>query len=307
MSKIIKITPEHIEQAKIEFDKYLETAKLSDGKIAFNKALGNVDGKASLIFTEMAWLKMQTLVREFSKEIAWHGVAYRGDDPKLNEYLVTDILVYPQTVTGTSVDMNETEYANWLVQNIDDDRFFNIHFQAHSHVHMATTPSGVDLNHQEEILNMLDSDEGFYIFAIWNKRNERTVRIFDMKKNIMFENADVTVSILNDGTGLESFLAEAKELVRENKTQTPATTSNGAYKSAGGAASYYQQQCSMYGNQNSQSDKKEEKKGSENTGKGKRVKDYKSDTKTGKSKGAYDYYDGYDDPYNEYYGYGRGY
>ena len=41
-------------------------------------------------------------------------------------------------------------------------------YAGHSHVNMGTSPSSVDLNHQEEILRML-GDNDFYIFMIWNK------------------------------------------------------------------------------------------------------------------------------------------
>lgn len=302
MSKIIKILPEHIEQARADFDKYLESVKLSDGKISFTKSLTEGNSKANLYFTEIAWLKMQTLIREFSKEIAWHGVAYRGEDPEKNDYLVTDIMVYPQTVTGASVDMDETEYANWLMENVEDDRFFNIHFQAHSHVNMGTSPSGVDLNHQQDILDMLDPDEGFYIFAIWNKRDERTVRIFDMKKNTLFENSDVTISILNDGTGIESFLEEAKSLVKERAYTPPQTTSNGAYKGVMSEASKYQQQCSSSGKNAApaQSSDKSKGKRTENWRDGGKANEYKSSA--GSQRSAYDYYDdlygGYGGLYN---------
>lgn len=303
MSKIIKITPEHIEKAKTEFDKYLASAKLLDGKISFSSALTTSDAKAVLYFTEIAWLKMQTLIREFPNEIAWHGVAFRNEDVEKHEYVVTDILVYPQKVTGTSVDMDEGEYAEWLGKNLDDDRFFNIHFQAHSHVYMPTSPSSVDLGHQQDILDMLDTEEGFYIFAIWNKKGDRTIRIFDMKKNILFENADVSVQILNDGTGIESFLEEAKKLVREEKRTYAGVT---PYKSAGSMASQYQMQC---GNPSGKAKDKENEKGKPekseaSSSKGKRVDNRPSSGKGKDSKSAYDYYD---DLYGtSYYG-GRGY
>lgn len=35
----------------------------------------------------------------------------------------------------------------------------------------------------------------FYIFMIWNKRGEKTVKIYDLRENILFETADVTVTM----------------------------------------------------------------------------------------------------------------
>lgn len=211
MSKIIKMTPEYLNQVLEEFKKELESGKFSDGKINFSKTFSTIDRKATVYFTELAWLKMKTLVREFSKEVAWHGIAKRGDDESKDEYFIEDILVYPQEVTGATVSTDQEKYQTWLMGH-DDEVFNNIRMQGHSHVNMGVTPSGVDTALYERILDQLD-DDMFYIFMIWNKSDAKTVKIYDMKKNILFETSDVTVEVLDDGTGIESFLKNAKELV----------------------------------------------------------------------------------------------
>lgn len=122
--------------------------------------------KATVFFTPDAWAKMVTLLREFDKEVAWHGVARRGENEEANEYIISDILVYPQTVSGASVEMDTEEYAKWIMDNAEDDRFNNIHMQGHSHVNMAPNPSSVDLNHQEEILNMLGRRRFLYLYDL---------------------------------------------------------------------------------------------------------------------------------------------
>lgn len=208
MSKVIKLTQEHIQECAKEFEEKLKNGKFPDGRISFTKTLGTISRKATLYFTEMAWLKMQTLIKEFEKEVAWHGVAKRGDDPKKDEYYITDILVYPQEVSGASVEMDVSEYDKWIRDNYDDNRFFHIAMQGHSHVNMGTSPSSVDLAHQEVILNQL-TDNMFYIFVIWNKQGDKNIKIYDLAKNVLFETADVDVKIIND------FLGEAKRMVRE--------------------------------------------------------------------------------------------
>lgn len=209
MSKLIKMTPECLEQCKQEFLEALSTGKFSDGKVTFTKTLGTLDRKATIFFSEIAWLKMQTLVREFDKEVAWHGIAYRGEEP--DTFVITDILVYPQEVTGSTVTTDQEKYQTWLMSH-DDDVFNNIRMQGHSHVNMGVTPSGVDDSLYERLLDQLD-DDMFYIFMIWNKRKDKTVKIYDLKENVLFETADVTIEILDDGTGIEKFMAEAKEMV----------------------------------------------------------------------------------------------
>ena len=218
MSKIIKLTPEHIKECMTEFEKDLTSSKWADGKVNFSKTIGTVSRKAKIYFTEVAWMKMQALIREFDKEVAWHGVAFRGDDNvERDEYIIKDILVYPQKVTGASVEMDTEEYAKWIEENIEDERFFDIRMQGHSHVNMGVTPSSVDLTHQEAILDQL-SDNLFYIFMIWNKKGDSNIKIYDLAKNILFETADIDIEVMDDGYGLDSFVKESKGKVKDRVT-----------------------------------------------------------------------------------------
>ena len=235
MAKIIKLTPEYKEQILKEFGEALSNAKFSDGKLSYTKVFNSVQRKATVYFTELAWMKMQTLVREFDKEIAWHGVAYRGADPEKDEYTITDILVYPQEVTGSTVTTDQSKYQMWLYSH-DDDVFNNIRMQGHSHVNFSTSPSGVDTSLYESILDQLD-DSMFYIFLIYNKKGDKTYLIYDMAKNILFETADVTVKVIDDGTGMNAFLEDAKSKVTTHVTQTQNYGSYGGY--GGGYGSHY--------------------------------------------------------------------
>ncbi len=213
MSKLIRMTDEYIKDCLSEFEKSLRNNKWADGKFSFSKTL-TVDRKAVIYFTAEAWAKTAALLNAFDKEVAWHGVAYRSEDETKDEYFITDIVVYPQEVTGASVEMDTESYTKWLIENDGDERFDNIHMQAHSHVRMPTSPSSVDLNHQEEILNMLGDDD-FYIFMIWNKSFDREVKIYDMKKNILFGNSDVSIKLTGGTEDLDSFIKSSKEMVKD--------------------------------------------------------------------------------------------
>lgn len=195
MAKIIKITPECMEELRREFEVALSNVKLSDGKLNYTKSFGNIKRDATVFFTKLAWQKMQALIKDFSKEVAWHGLAYRGEEGK-DEYFITDILVYPQEVTGAEVKTDQAEYETWLMTQ-EDDVFNNIRMQGHSHVNMATNPSSVDNSLYERLLEQLD-DTMFYIFLIYNKKGDKTVKIYDLAKNILFETSDVTVKVLDD-------------------------------------------------------------------------------------------------------------
>lgn len=221
MSKMIKLPQDILDQYTKEFYETLRSGKFPDGKVNFSKTLGTVDRKATVLFTELAWQKMQILIREFNDEVAWHGIATRCEEK--DTYLISDILVYPQEVTGTTVTTDQEKYQMWLMEQ-EDDVFNNIRMQGHSHVNMATSPSSVDLNLYESILDQLSGDM-FYIFMIWNKSGSKTVKIYDLRENILFETSDVTVSIKDVGD-MSGFLKEAKELV-QRKTYTSTYGGNG--------------------------------------------------------------------------------
>lgn len=237
MAKIIKMTPELREECRIafqaEFEKALAATKFADGKLSFTKSFGTVDRKAKIYISEIAWMKMTTLLREFNKEVAWHATAYRVPNAK-DEYFIKDVLVYPQTVTAATVDMDEEQYAKWLMDGImaEDERFDNIRCQMHSHVHMGVFASGTDEQHQQEILSQL-RDNDFYIFMIWNKSLSVYMRIFDMEKNILFEKEDIEWCVTDDAIGLNKFMEDAKKIVKE-KSCTPNYSSGNYGGSYGG-------------------------------------------------------------------------
>lgn len=231
MSKIIRITEEYANECRKDLEELLKNAKLADGKISFTKSFSYKDDKrkATVYFTPEAWAKMVILIQEFDKEVAWHGVASRFEDADTDEYMISDILVYPQEVTGVTVNTDQEKYQMWLMQQ-DDEVFNNIRMQGHSHVNMSVSPSGVDLTHQEKILDQLD-DDMFYIFMIWNKSFKHHTKIYDMRKNVLFETSDVDVKILDGGIGLNEFISDAKEMVKNrtypytaNSTPSTATT-----------------------------------------------------------------------------------
>ena len=91
MAKRINLTQEDIEATVTEFRESL--AKIADGKISFTKTLGTINRKATVFFSETAWLKMQGLIWNFDKEVAWHGVATRGTDENEDDYYINDIVV----------------------------------------------------------------------------------------------------------------------------------------------------------------------------------------------------------------------
>lgn len=287
MSKPIKLTDELIAAIQQEFIENVKKMKMFDGKLNYTKNFKwDGEDRASVVFSAVAFAKMTMLVQNFTSEVAWHGVAYR-DEKEKNKFYITDILVYPQVVTGSTVNTDQDAYQTWLYTH-NDEVFNNIRMQGHSHVDFSTTPSGVDATHQEKILSQID-DDMFYIFMIWNKKFERNIKIFDMANNTLYETADVDLYIGDDGCDLNAFIKDAKELV---KTKT--------YQYGGGQ---YGQSGYQYGKQQTVF---QTQTGSDKTTKGKPKGGKKDKHDIGSSGKGYNY-GGYDDDYDQYgiYDYGR--
>lgn len=297
MSKIIKITNEYLEKCVEEFKEILSKGKLSDGKINYTKNFEDVERKATISFTEDAWIKMQSLVMSCKKEVGWHGIAKRGDE--VDSYIISDILVYPQEVTGATVTPDQSEYETWLMSH-DDDVFNNIRMQGHSHVDFAVTPSPVDLGLYERILDQLD-DDMFYIFLIFNKKGEKTIKIYDMRENMLFETKDININIIKNENSILDFLENAMELVVEKKT------TYSPHSQYGGVNQYTPPSYNSKQKSETSYDKKNESKSETRLGKraGKDDKKYQGGYGYGSGYYGGDYYDDYrleDEYYERMYG-----
>ena len=221
MSKPIKLTDELLRKIQEEFIEKVKSVKMFNGKLEYSRSFKWDDNdKATVFLSTIAFAKMNALIQQFSDEIAWHGVVHRDlTDPSI--FYITDILVYPQVVTGTTVNTDQDAYQTWLY-SFDDDVFNNIRMQGHSHVNMTVSPSGVDTTHQEKILEQI-TDEDYYIFMIWNKKYDHFVRIFDLKNNTLYETDDVDIFVGDEGIDLKAFLDDAKKIVTK-QTYAPQTS-----------------------------------------------------------------------------------
>lgn len=232
MSKYMRMTDDYRTELKSKYiaefsgvvSKYLEGNEPPDGKLSFIRNLPGTNRKAIVYFTSIAWSKMIAVINEFDKEVAWHGLVRKlePEDDK-QAYLVYDIGVYPQEVTGATVTTDQKEYESWMDLFSDDD-FKAVRAQGHSHVNMGVSPSTVDIGHRERIVWQL-SDDMFYIFMIWNKRFQHHITIYDLGDNVTYEDGDVEVKLYDSDGGLDEFISNAKTLVK-TKTYSTSTTSN---------------------------------------------------------------------------------
>lgn len=201
----IRLTNKQMQELITEFRKNLKTVKTITNTVNLSfKFPKQEKPPAKLVIKLEAWLKIQALVDQCDKEIAWHGLVTKHG----RTYTIEDILVFPQTVTGTTVTSDETAYSLWLAQQ-PDEVFNKIRFHGHSHVNMGTTPSGVDTTYQEDIIRNL---QDFYIFGIFNKKGSNWCTIYDVEDNIVYEDDDIEL-ITPDVSAIGWAIAAIKEYV----------------------------------------------------------------------------------------------
>ena len=240
--KPIRLTPEYVEGLKQELlaeltkelnldqltkeaNDGLSKLKMTDGSFSFKKDFKferkftmKSERRATLRIMPEAFSKMTLILMTNDKEVAWHGITERVSE---TEFIVRDILVYPQEVTATTVDTDEEEYAKWLIE-VGEENFNNLHAQMHSHVNMGVSPSGTDMGHRNKIVAQL-MDEDYYIFMIWNKSLSWSAAIYDMPSNALYETDDIDVTVeYSDGTTAGGILKDLKDKV-VSYTYKPAT------------------------------------------------------------------------------------
>lgn len=165
-----------------------------------------------IYFTLEAYVKQRALVLRHSKEIAWHGLVERHE----NNFIIYDILVYPQKYSSAYVEADEEEYVKWNME-LEDETVNDMRMQGHSHVNMATTPSGQDESYYE---NLLQHVNDYYIIMVENKNESRTVRLYDKKNNIIYSNLEVDVLLGDNETTLNEWYQEVQENIQPIKVQT---------------------------------------------------------------------------------------
>lgn len=210
--KTLKLTDERREQLIKEFTDMLDSKKVvAGGRITFDVGSEKAKEKQIIAYTPQAWVKLTCLLQSYSTEVAWHSLCQKVED---GIYLVEDLIVYPQIVTGATVDTDDDAYTQFLV-DLPIEQAQKMRMQCHSHVNMGVTPSGRDLNNQQEIVEG-SSRKGFYIFQIWNKSLKSHSTIYDFENGVMYEDHEIEVSVLmDDGSRVDEWADDTHDIVRE--------------------------------------------------------------------------------------------
>ncbi len=203
-----------------DFKKFLDKLRSNEDKIKYDIKIDNVleqqIEKPTIFFTKLAKDKMVYLVDKCDKEVAWHGLV-TFDEAK-HTYIIEDIIVYPQTATATTVTTDDAEIANWF-NSLDDDTFFKIRLQGHSHVNMSASPSVTDTTYYNDLLQNLGDDD-YYIFMILNKKNSIFINIYDYAQNVIFETKDITIQYEEELDPYKEWYEQSMTMVKEVKPRS---------------------------------------------------------------------------------------
>lgn len=151
-----------------------------------------LEKRYSVSYNERATLKELLAIMCCDTEIGWSGVVDRISD---TDFLITDILIPPQTVSATSYRTDDEEYAKWIQQLCAND-YNNLRLNGHSHVNMCVSPSEMDLELQEETVKQLPPTD-YYIFTIKNKKGDAKFWIYDLKNNLLVTENEIDVKYFN--------------------------------------------------------------------------------------------------------------
>lgn len=165
----------------------------------------------TIYITSDAYVKMRKLVDDTTTEIGWYGTVTKcpGLD---NVYVIEDILVYPQTVSGATCVQDDDKIFEFEL-SLTTEQVNHKRFHGHSHVNMGVTPSGVDEQFYQDILTQVTD---YFIITITNKRDEYTVRFYDMENNILYSDLPIQV-LTSNGIKLDLWYEEEIKKLNENK------------------------------------------------------------------------------------------
>lgn len=176
-------------------------------------------------YSNRAWQKMKQAISICPEEVGWLGTVDKVD----GGYMVTDIHVPEQIVTGAETDISADALAQLVV---DLDYPENLYYWGHSHVNMGVSPSGQDEQQTAEYLEHND----VFIRGIYNKRGDSKVDVFDMVEGMLYQ-------AVKNGVKIEPLAEDEMEAFTAIvKTNVKKRVYNNSNHNTGGANNSYREQ-----------------------------------------------------------------
>lgn len=199
---------EMIQKFAVALDDY--EFNINETKFSYEKNFSvKATDKIVIRFTPQAYLRCLEMVKSYSSEIGWYGLIRKIGNLT---YQVYDIIVCNQKVSGGRVITDDEDMIEFY-ETLTDDQAEHLHFQAHSHVNMSTSPSSVDLENQASTVKNMGG-KGFYLFQIWNKNLDINSFMYDLDNNVFYDRNDIEVVIDDDEFGsITGFISSLKDKV----------------------------------------------------------------------------------------------
>lgn len=123
------------------------------------------------------------IVDQVDTELGWFGYVEKQD----NDYLITDIYIPKQIVSGTTVDIAPDAVTALTMELMDKGKDpSKLRYHGHSHVNMAVSPSTTDQDMIDDFLEHAD----YFIRGIYNKKGDSRVDVFRPNERLVFHLVD---------------------------------------------------------------------------------------------------------------------
>ncbi len=155
------------------------------------RRVGETIERPRVFYTPKVWRMLWFIIDTCKQEVGWLGFVKKVG----HNYVIYDLIIPKQTVTGTETDIDKEQMASALFELIrENKRPEDILYWGHSHVNMGVNPSGQDEKQIDELLQ--DSQyANMYIRGIYNKKHESRVDVYDIANNTVFQNVDNDLQI----------------------------------------------------------------------------------------------------------------
>lgn len=130
-------------------------------------------------YSDKAWAKISYLVKRAEGEVGWLGLVDRHGE----NYLITDVFVPKQEVTGATTNISAEAYNQIMFECIKEGVYRdNLCYWGHSHVNMDVGPSITDERTTQGYLETT-TDGGFFIRGIYNKSGSTKVDVYEKESS----------------------------------------------------------------------------------------------------------------------------
>lgn len=172
--------------------------------------------KPIIIFTSKAYAELVSMHKtNYSKslEFMYIGEVLKNE----NNYIIKHFNIIPQCKnSGAYCETDDDKYAIWLQQTYDIKDRDKIRLHGHSHVNMATSPSGTD---DSNVLNMMSFVDDYFIQLISNNKLVTTINLYDKQSMLIYKNLELLI-LLENGVLIDNkgkIIAGLKESVNDYK------------------------------------------------------------------------------------------